>query len=271
MLYRSTHNTRIERTWVEVGRHFGRPWRAFFTRLERAHRLDYKDPHHLWLLHQLFLQDINNDCRTFQDEWNVHPISGPDTHDQSPNDLRLLGQTEHGLYKDDCEDVHPDVISQYYGVSGRARRRADGETGAGHDPEESDLDDDHDDASEAAEIDDDDLAERVAADQEHHIRHEAVDVARSSNPFPTDEFRDIFWTAFHTVHANGTVPTGFGLLENEWEGGEYMPFEILRTGKKGKKELRVALPGHIWRPRAEKWGRALDLMLRLQQMLEDNG
>jgi hypothetical protein len=71
--------------WVEVGRQFGRPWRAFFSRLERLHHLDRKDPHHLWLLHTLFLDSINEDCRTFQNEWNAKPISGPTTNDQSPD------------------------------------------------------------------------------------------------------------------------------------------------------------------------------------------
>ena len=30
----STHNTQIERLWVEVGTQFARSWRAFFFRLE---------------------------------------------------------------------------------------------------------------------------------------------------------------------------------------------------------------------------------------------
>lgn len=80
----SMHNTRIERLWVEVGRYFGRPWRAFFFRLERLHHLDRKNPYHLWLLHHLFLDEINADCKSFQEQWNSHPISG-EGHDESPN------------------------------------------------------------------------------------------------------------------------------------------------------------------------------------------
>lgn len=81
---RSTHNTRIERLWVEVGSQFARRWRAFFYRLEALHGLDRQNPHHLWLLHLLFLDLINADCADFWDEWNCHPISG-EGHDQSPN------------------------------------------------------------------------------------------------------------------------------------------------------------------------------------------
>jgi hypothetical protein len=80
----STHNTRIERLWVELGSQVARRWRAFFTRLERLHRLDPARPEHLWLLHVLFLEDINRDCEVFRDEWNHHSISGI-AQDQTPS------------------------------------------------------------------------------------------------------------------------------------------------------------------------------------------
>lgn len=79
----STRNTRIERMWVEVGTQFAIQWRAFFTRLERCHRLVPDQPGHLWLIHVLFLEEINADCRSFQRDWNHHPLSGSG-HNQSP-------------------------------------------------------------------------------------------------------------------------------------------------------------------------------------------
>ncbi|KIO16539.1 hypothetical protein M407DRAFT_53467, partial [Tulasnella calospora MUT 4182] len=94
----STHNTRIERLWVEVGTQFVRPWRAFFTRLERLHGLDPGNPHHLWLLHFIFLSEINQDADDFRRDWNLHPIST--AGNRSPHDLFLLGQTEHGVYSE---------------------------------------------------------------------------------------------------------------------------------------------------------------------------
>ena len=48
------------------------------------HHLDRDNPQHIWLLHILFLDAINNDCHAFQEQWNSHPISGSDTHDMSP-------------------------------------------------------------------------------------------------------------------------------------------------------------------------------------------
>jgi hypothetical protein len=80
----STHNTWIERLWVEVGRRFVRSWRAFFFRLERRHGLDRENATHLWLLHHLFLRSINDDCIEFKNDWNSKPISG-DMQDRSPN------------------------------------------------------------------------------------------------------------------------------------------------------------------------------------------
>ncbi|KAH8088949.1 hypothetical protein BXZ70DRAFT_865733, partial [Cristinia sonorae] len=72
---RSTYNNRIERLWVEVGSQYVRAWRAFFYRLEQLHGLDASNPHHLWLIHYLFLDDINKDGKEFRYGWNFHPVS----------------------------------------------------------------------------------------------------------------------------------------------------------------------------------------------------
>jgi hypothetical protein len=85
----SVFNTRIERLWVEVGKRFVRHWRAFFTRLERCHLLERTNPHHRWLLHYLFLDMINEDCKKFCEEWNAHPISGVGGG-RSPNVCNLI-------------------------------------------------------------------------------------------------------------------------------------------------------------------------------------
>ena len=82
---RSTRNTRIERLWGETAAQFVRRWRAFFARLESLHGLKPECAEHLWLLHTLFLDAINDDCRKFQQDWNAHPISGRDTKNKSPN------------------------------------------------------------------------------------------------------------------------------------------------------------------------------------------
>jgi hypothetical protein len=80
----STRNSCIERLWVEIGTQFARQWRAFFLRLEAYHHLDRSNPHHLWLLHILFLESINDDCKQFCQNWNSHPLSGKGRN-QTPN------------------------------------------------------------------------------------------------------------------------------------------------------------------------------------------
>lgn len=79
----STRNTRIERIWVEVGRQFARRWKAFFLRLETRYHLNIADPHHLWLISILFLEDINKDYSLFVDEWNHHGLRT--TKEQTPS------------------------------------------------------------------------------------------------------------------------------------------------------------------------------------------
>ena len=56
------------------------------------HLLDAQDPAHLWLLHLLFLDDINQECQMFRDEWNWHPISGPDTNNKFPKVKAMISQ-----------------------------------------------------------------------------------------------------------------------------------------------------------------------------------
>ncbi|KIM52475.1 hypothetical protein SCLCIDRAFT_44408, partial [Scleroderma citrinum Foug A] len=38
-------------------------------------------------------------------QWNCHPISGSDTNNKSPKDLRLLGQMCFGVYHEDGDQI----------------------------------------------------------------------------------------------------------------------------------------------------------------------
>ncbi|KAF8147914.1 hypothetical protein K438DRAFT_1625828 [Mycena galopus ATCC 62051] len=253
----STHNTRIERLWVEVGSQFARRWRAFFYRLEALHGLDRSNPRHLWLLHFLFLDLINADCETFRAEWNCHPISG-EGHDQSPEDMCFIGQVQNGMYVDECEGVHPNVIERYYGTHGPERRRASGETGAGQLNDEeipappSTSDSDSEDA--------DSLEEQIEEAHAENFHHEAVAVPKHANPFDNNESMQLFYDSLEVAIQQEIVPSGYGLLEDEWDEDGYPSFEILKSGRRGGKQLRIALPDGIWRPRAEMWGRALAIL-----------
>ncbi|KAJ7477546.1 hypothetical protein FB451DRAFT_1032939, partial [Mycena latifolia] len=220
----STRNTRIERLWVEVGTQFTRRWRGFFQRLERLHKFDPDNPHHLWLLHHLFLHAINKDCGEFQEQWNHHPISGKG-NDQTPSDIRLIGELKYGRYADNFEHIHPEVLEQYGNEGGY----------------------------------DIDLA--IAGDQDHQIRHEAIEVAQNECPFTSEDAMGIFSGALHEVQAKGIIPRHFGVAEAEWEERYYGETE---TVKVGRKEVSIMLPFDIWWPRAVGWAQGLEIMIRIQ-------
>ncbi|KAJ7465668.1 hypothetical protein FB451DRAFT_1041457 [Mycena latifolia] len=238
----STRNTRIERLWVEVGTQFARRWRGFFTRLERRHGLKHLSPNHLWLLHLLFLEDINFDCREFQAEWNLHPLGGKRNKGQSPSvfdkflavarldiflfqDIRFISETEHGV-DEDQPGVHPTILEEYYGV-------------------EENLDEEWEDV--------DDL---IAADQTSDVRHEAIEAPSHDSPF-SPEIEAVFLEALEAVKTQNIIPEGFNLdLDN------YPLRESIHLGRGGKM-ISVILPLDIWWPRALLWAQALDLMTRM--------
>ncbi|KAJ6608230.1 hypothetical protein B0H10DRAFT_1921250 [Mycena sp. CBHHK59/15] len=199
----SMHNTRIERLWVEVGTQFAR--------------------------------NINRDCEDFQQHWNHHPISGKGKN-QTPSDMRLLGELKYGKYADDFDNVHPDILQQY------------GDEGifSAHISENLDL--------------------AIAGDQDHHVRHEAIEVMQNKFPFNTDDAGRIFSEALKQVKARGIVPQGMGVARNEWEDGFYGETEMVKVGKK---EVEIVLPFRVWWPRAVEWAQGLELMVRIQAV--ENG
>ncbi|KAF8835010.1 hypothetical protein BDN67DRAFT_913768, partial [Paxillus ammoniavirescens] len=194
----STCNSRIERLWVDVGVQYVHRWRAFFTRLEDLHQLDPQNQHHLWLLHYVFLDEINNDCKQFQQEWNHHPISGQG-HNKLPNVLT------NGKYHDDYENVHPEVLQRYYGVDQQDR-----------------------------DVDGDQIYQQIADDQEIHVQHDLIDVPHNTSPFQSPEAEQTFILAYKEVMAAGIIPEGYGVAQGEWGGGLYPESEVIRVGKGGK-------------------------------------
>ncbi|KAJ3838573.1 hypothetical protein F5878DRAFT_537229 [Lentinula raphanica] len=213
----STRNTRIERLWPEVGSQFARQWRAFFLRLERLHGLKREDPHHIWLLHLLFLPLINEDCQKFINTWNNHPISGRG-HYQTPNDIRFFGELKHGRY----DPPSPPVTNP---------------------------------------LDQQATIRQIQHEQSAHYRHEPVATPKHRSPFlgKPDQLR-LFCEAIEAFDNTNVIPVGYYLRNEEWENGEYPTFEIIPSGKRATKELRIDLPHAIWFPRAIQWGQYLHIM-----------
>ena len=222
----STRNCCIECLWVEVGSQYARRWRAFFTRLENLHGLDPGNPFHLWLLHTLFLNDVDRDGQTFRDEWNCHPISGPGTSNKSPKasgivtrniivshqsqDLRLLGQMRFGVYHED---------------------------------------------SDQAEDDDDEAADVIASQQREYINHAAISIPTHRNPFDDHEAEVTFFTGLRKVVIQDITPDGFGLTPVEWPSDEYPPFETICVGR--RKYVDISLADPVWFSRARLWCQAI--------------
>ncbi|KAJ7070011.1 hypothetical protein C8F01DRAFT_976418, partial [Mycena amicta] len=268
----STNNTRIERLWVEVGSDFARAWRAFFYRLEDQHQLERKDPKHLWLLHHLFLDLINDDCITFQRKWNRKPISG-EGHDQSPRDMLLLGGVQHGIYRDDFEAEHPAVLEQFLGADGPdlpGNGQLSDDDYTDEVAEDSvDSDESEFEYDEGADENDDRVANAIEEAYGQNFHPEPVAVPKHECPFDDEEQLQIFVDALTQATNMNLVPRGYGIRQEEWEDDEYPSYGIIKSGRRGSKRTRISLPDHIWRPRAELWTRALDILQQIQYMYED--
>lgn len=105
VLDRSVHNVRIERLWCDLSSGFGAKWKQFFQNIEQHDRLDPDIESHVWLLHYLFLDAINEDAMEWAESWNNHVITLRDARDASPRDLFFFGMLEKGIrgFDDDAE------------------------------------------------------------------------------------------------------------------------------------------------------------------------
>ncbi|KAI0093417.1 hypothetical protein BDY19DRAFT_990059 [Irpex rosettiformis] len=187
----------------------------------------------MWLLHSLFLDAINADCAQFCVDWNAKPITGQVNH-RSPNDLRFIGQTANGVYVENLTEEQSNILAHYL------------------EPAAPDI-------ANGIEV------EAVAQDNEHNFNHEAVDVPESEDPFATMEEEQVFWATLAILQEEQFIPEGYGLLVEESEDEAYPVVEILQPGRRGRQEITISLPEHVWRPRAELWGRAIDLLVQLTE------
>jgi hypothetical protein len=93
---RSVHNSRIERIWYDVTEGFGSKWKDFFTDLEANEGLDINNSAHIWLLHHLFLDDINGDALSWAETWNNHKLQIRGEHQQTPQEMFFFSMLEDG-------------------------------------------------------------------------------------------------------------------------------------------------------------------------------
>ncbi|KAG1726809.1 uncharacterized protein EDB91DRAFT_1254183 [Suillus paluster] len=180
-------------------------------------------------------------------EWNSHPIHGSDTKDQSPQDMRLLGQASLGVYEDEFEGIHPAILQRYYGIHGRELVRGRNQTGAGHPNDELD------------ESDEDSIIGRIERDQANDVQHDAVEVADGNTPFQNEEDENSFFEILEEVVMDGIVPEGYNLQEGEDEYDENTT-EHLRVGRQRENYVEVSLADPIWRTRSTLWAQAASVL-----------
>ncbi|KAF7341677.1 hypothetical protein MSAN_02066000 [Mycena sanguinolenta] len=93
---RSVNNTRIERLWYDVTHGFGYKWKSFFLDLEVNHHLNPSIDIHIWLLHHLFLDSINEDAQEWAEAWNSHDLQIRGERMRSPRDIFLFSMIQDG-------------------------------------------------------------------------------------------------------------------------------------------------------------------------------
>ena len=91
---RSVHNTRIERLWVDIVRDLSSKWKVCFEDLELHHGLDPDHLGHIWLLHHLFLLELNVELADWVHAWNSHKMQLRGQSNKSPHEMFVIGITE---------------------------------------------------------------------------------------------------------------------------------------------------------------------------------
>jgi hypothetical protein len=82
--------------WVDVTQAFGSKWKAFFRELEEFHGLNPSREGHIWLLHHLFLHQIDEDAQEFVSAWNNHKMQIRGARSASPREMFFFGMAENG-------------------------------------------------------------------------------------------------------------------------------------------------------------------------------
>ncbi|KZS90983.1 hypothetical protein SISNIDRAFT_487993 [Sistotremastrum niveocremeum HHB9708] len=243
----STHNTRIERLWREVGDQFARCWKGFFLRLQNSFMLDKKNPHHLWLLNHLFLKDVQESCTKFQREWNHHAISGRSASERSPADMRAKGVLIYGYPKEVDGDIflsqNSTAMSKYFGKNIEDVSDSGSDS---NDELDTDLDSEADSDSDDSQESEDEISEadrRLFAAFTAGQRH----VPRIVFPFPELTMVQRFQAAFEAAEEENFIPNGYGMLPEEDEYEVWDPHETVTVARK---DVTVTLLEEVWKPRA---------------------
>jgi hypothetical protein len=94
-----------------VTKDLGLKWTELFTQLEVNFGLDVANMHHIWLLHHLYLAQLNEELAKWMKVWNVHKLSLQGRRCKSPQQLYFQGMLENGTRGlDYVVDQNQDVL-----------------------------------------------------------------------------------------------------------------------------------------------------------------
>ena len=100
--------------WVDVTTGFGSKWKQLFYDLEVFDGLDTDNVGHIWLLHHLFLPEINTDAQEWAGAWNNHTIALQGQRSRSPRDLFFFRMLQEGHRGSEVEaDLTDDELAAY--------------------------------------------------------------------------------------------------------------------------------------------------------------
>lgn len=103
------------------------------------------------------------------------------------------------------------------------------------------------------------IAEHIERDQAGNVHSEPISVPEANSPFVSVEDEQAFAAAVQELQAADYEPALFTATV----AAGYEPYQYIRYGRRGKKELRVVLPHEIWYPRALLWAQALHVLSHL--------
>ena len=88
------HNTRSERLWFDLVNNLSHKWKIFFQDLETCHGMNAEASDHIWLLHFLFLDELNSELKQWVKGWNHHKMQLKGEENKSPMEMFLIGMVE---------------------------------------------------------------------------------------------------------------------------------------------------------------------------------
>lgn len=112
------------------------------------------------------------------------------------------------------------------------------------------------------------MIDHVTADVLSQLHHRPVPVPKHQNPFDP-ELHGIFLECLEECIRDDIIPFGHRVRMEEWDDEGYPSFEILKSGRRGTKELRIPLPVDDWLPRAELWVQARVAMDNILNVIEE--